>query len=831
LIKAQSHKDEFIAVVSHELRTPLNAILGFSGLLETHLRQSSQKINQHVQNSAKHLLQIISDILDFSQLQANKLSLVQAEVNPLHLLESAKKRANIIAKEKKLELIISQTGALPDTVWIDEFRVGQALDHLIRNAIKFTQHGYIHLEITTNEKNLIIKVIDTGIGIQKPQINNIFEVFQHGSIDVQKRYGGTGLGLSICEKLIQLHQGQIGVSSELGVGSTFCISLPIDSRKILTKESTQIVTHTPPQFGWRSLLKKYNTLIKHKHPKGPDDYIDKPHVFLIFSIILFLTVFGIAIADSYQPATRSLFLISGVIFSTLILHVCKVHLNLIIYSFLTYSCAHIVWLACHSGGSMSVLNFWLGLIPIASLFIFKNHWRYIWIAITFSCQFLISYLTISNQAPIGPDLTPTNAGWILSNNLSLMVLMLYLPLQFKYFRKQVRQDLKEQNDELSQTQLELVKQQRLKDNFISSVSHELRTPMNAIRGFHDLLADEVATSNEAKKLHDLVDQATNHLITVIDDIFDYTQLEIGAVKLKHEPFELIKVIQNAFEMFIPISRGSDVQLHLKIESIPSWVHGDKQRLTQILVNLLSNAIKFTHHGDIFLTVRAKENGIEFFVKDTGPGIAPKDLQTIFSQFEQASGATQHRAKGHGLGLSITKRLVEIQKGDIKVESKLGQGSLFHVRLPLKEATPIQKINEMNKLNSPHDPELMILIVDDHPLNRLLARQILKKSWPHAHIDEANDGLHALELLNVQKYDLILMDMIMPELDGVSTTLRIRSNEQTSNHITPILGLTANASTQARTQCLAAGMNEVIYKPFNSGDLIEKIEQLTQKICA
>jgi CheY-like chemotaxis protein/anti-sigma regulatory factor (Ser/Thr protein kinase) len=371
----------------------------------------------------------------------------------------------------------------------------------------------------------------------------------------------------------------------------------------------------------------------------------------------------------------------------------------------------------------------------------------------------------------------------------------------------------------------LLHQQYLKDQFVSTISHALRTPLNTIIGFCDLLRDDIQYKQDMLELQGMMSQSARHLLTVINDILDRSQLTSGQLKLKKEPFDLPQTIRNAFQMFNAARTNTQVDLQLDLQGLPQWVLGDAQRLTQIMVNLLNNAIKFTPQGFIRLTAYAVDHAIRFEVQDTGSGIPADRMNHIFDQYEQVDVAT-HRKKGHGLGLSITKHLIEAQKGWISVQSQVNRGTTFtfEIQFPATQA-PMASPSITQTVQSTQQ-HLRILIVDDQPLNRLLARQVLQRQWRDIVLTEASDGVQAIHQLSSQPVDLILMDVLMPEMDGISATQHIRTQLPAALARTPILGLTANAYEITRRQCLEAGMNDIIYKPFNREQLIHAIQQLT-----
>jgi CheY-like chemotaxis protein len=266
------------------------------------------------------------------------------------------------------------------------------------------------------------------------------------------------------------------------------------------------------------------------------------------------------------------------------------------------------------------------------------------------------------------------------------------------------------------------------------------------------------------------------------------------------------------------------------DNVPHWVHADRHRLMQILVNLLGNAIKFTHQGHVTLRVRLQPVCVHFSVRDSGIGIPEAQQAKIFQRFVQAEDNIQSRYGGNGLGLSITQRLVELMGGHIGFESKPGVGSMFWFTLPLVEMEPPQVSAPQSKTTTatPIDTVPRFLVVDDHPINRLLVRQILKNSWKNCELVEASNGLQALDALRQQEFDVILMDMVMPEMDGIEAVTALRQTFSQPARDTPVLGLTANVNPQDLERFSAAGVNTVVLKPFDANKLCVQVEEMLRE---
>jgi CheY-like chemotaxis protein len=316
-------------------------------------------------------------------------------------------------------------------------------------------------------------------------------------------------------------------------------------------------------------------------------------------------------------------------------------------------------------------------------------------------------------------------------------------------------------------------------------------------------------------------------MTVINDILDYSQLQAGRLVIQPETFELRKVAGYAFELFWPRVKSMTLDYRIELdEDLPTWVHTDRHRLMQVLVNLLGNALKFTHQGEVVLRVQWEGQGVLFSVTDTGIGIAPERQAQIFKRFSQADSNIQTRYGGNGLGLAISQKLAHLLGGDIGFESEPGQGSRFWLRLPLMTAqAPARKPDAIKHKIQTRDTAWRFLVADDHPLNRLLLKQVLQNAWPHSTVLEAADGQKTLELLRQQAVDLVFMDMVMPVMDGIDATRLIRQDPVVRNTQVPILGLTANVNPVDLERFKSAGLSGVMLKPFESEQLCERIEQL------
>lgn len=373
--------------------------------------------------------------------------------------------------------------------------------------------------------------------------------------------------------------------------------------------------------------------------------------------------------------------------------------------------------------------------------------------------------------------------------------------------------------ELKEARIKVLQASKAKSQFLANMSHEIRTPINGVIGMLSLLETTPLCTDQAEQVH-LAMRSAEILLGLVNDILDFSKIEAGKMSLESQPVHLSELLNTLHHVFMRIARDKEISLVLTVDSqLSDWVKGDSLRLRQILNNLLSNALKFTDEGKVTLDVQLiqEDRQILFSIQDTGIGINKETQLNLFQSFSQADNSTSRKYGGTGLGLMISKELIQLMQGTLWLESEPDQGSCFYFKIPYSPcAAPKQA--SIKKTIFANYADRRVLLVEDNLVNQKLAMKLLEKFNVDATL--AEDGQQAVHLLESESYDLILMDCQMPVMDGYTATRIIRNRDI----MTPIAALTANASEEDRHTCLACGMNDFLSKPYSIDKMAELLER-------
>jgi signal transduction histidine kinase/ActR/RegA family two-component response regulator len=379
-------------------------------------------------------------------------------------------------------------------------------------------------------------------------------------------------------------------------------------------------------------------------------------------------------------------------------------------------------------------------------------------------------------------------------------------------RQQLREiDSRKRELEVANAQINEIS--RLKSEFLANMSHELRTPLNAILGFSEILKDNLVELAPAQRQECLENIYTSgkHLLELVNDVLDLSKIEAGRMELSYDNFYVANAIREVHNVIRSLSERRDIDFGIEVDD-EIEIRADKSKFKQVLYNLLSNAIKFTDQGGrVWLAARLDGDWVEVDVGDTGVGIPKDQQQQIFNEFYQVERAQMREVEGTGLGLSLTKRIVELHGGQISVSSEEGKGAIFTVRIPSKG------------IAADDQPHNRILLVEDNPINRELAIMVLSGSGYV--VDVAVDGDEGLHKARSSLYDLVLMDIKLPGIDGLTVTRMLKSDPKTAS--VPVIALTANAMKGDEKAAIAAGCAGYITKPIVVGTFVEQISGILE----
>jgi signal transduction histidine kinase/ActR/RegA family two-component response regulator len=559
----------------------------------------------------------------------------------------------------------------------------------------------------------------------------------------------------------------------------------------------------------------------------PDGFLRQEMLTIYLMLVSFSTLFGFLFTPVLWVSWANL---TVSILAVCLLFVVRVRalFATIVHTVMALLVLLTIFTASQTGGINSTSVVWLSVLSVAVLLLLGRGATLVWIGIMLMSIMLLTWLTWKGWVNSHVQTASSVVNWAWLNHLlALLNLMMGVRIYEHLQQVQLRK-LNQRNDDILATHQALILAQAHKDEFVAAVGHELRTPMNAILGFNGVLRRELVDDPEQLAVVGHIRRSTEHLLQVVNDILDFSQLQAGQLRLNPQDYVLQGLIDELEKRYGDKARSKGVALKMSCDpALPMRLHGDRSRLSQILNNLVDNAIKFTSQGVVQVRMLRQADALRVEVQDSGRGIAPERQQHIFRRFEHADVQTNRAYGGTGLGLTLCEKLVMLHGGQIGVQSQPGQGATFWLEIPL---TPAQDQTAQAQLSDDGlvGEALRMLVVDDNTVNLMVAQLQLQKCWPKAQITTVDSAAKALNLLDTQMFDVALVDMIMPEMDGLELTQKIRDQYPDKAAKMPILALTANTNPVDRDKCLAAGMSEVLHKPMDTLVLLRTVGQQVRR---
>lgn len=488
----------------------------------------------------------------------------------------------------------------------------------------------------------------------------------------------------------------------------------------------------------------------------------------------------------------------------------------------------LAWAIYYSGAINSPFMVWMHITPLVALLTLGMRWAVVWVVLTLLHN-LAQYRAVTQgwaNGEIPKDMIPIPVA--VSLNLHIVFYLVLAVILYDAFYGIKKRRLQQRTQDLEDIRHALRKAKVDKDLFVASMGHELRTPMNAIMGLNSILLDEMSGQADFASAALHIRESATQMLGVVNNILDIAQLEADRLSFHSAPCPLRATLDACIEPFYRRAVLKGLSFESTIETGPDlWVRTDHQRLAQVIDSLLDNAVKFTDHGGIEIRVSRTEFTTRVEVYDTGCGIQAQDKQAIFDRFAHGFETTRSALTGAGLSLALCRYIVTNQGGNMALGAKDAPGTLIWFEWPMENCAPVVEASVAATpagCETPN-PSWRFLAVDDHPMNLTVVELSLQRLWPQAKVDKASSGKQALAFLAATHYDAVLMDVLMPDMDGMETTRRIRANADTRIQNVPVLGLTAYQQGDTLAKCLAAGMQAVLTKPLEAGQLRAHLERL------
>lgn len=836
-------KSTFYANVSHEFRTPLTLIIGGSEQL---LQQSGETLAiqradaQRLHRNALRLLKLVNSLLQMARIEAGQAASGKKSMVDLAALtrQLAASFASVCEQAGLVLEVACPQGPMPAS--LDPETWEKVVLNLVSNAYKFTLAGWIRVGLERVGNDAVLTVEDTGLGIATADLPHIFERFHRPAGHRGRSYEGSGIGLALIAELLELDGGRIDVVSAEGRGSTFTVRLPVgDEAGAALEVADTSLSWTAQQF--HAEAAQWGVEVERETPARASEPVPaaesagaKAHVMLVddskdmrhhVGLILRAAGYEVEALASAQAALERCgsappdILVSDVMMP----HIDGFELLQRIRADARTSTLPVILLSARAGVEARVEGLNCG----ADDYVVKP---FAGAELVARVDGVLRLAQARRDAAAREIALAAQANAELSQEVQARRTAEEALVAERHHLEDV---VAQRTRELAAAKDASEASNRAKSAFLANMSHEIRTPLNAILGMAYLMRQQGGDPRQSGQL-DKLEAAGKHLLQLIEGILDMAQIEAGRLRFVEVPIDVQAIVSTVVVMLRVSINGKGLAVTADVCGPIPPVVGDSAKLQQCLLNLAANAVKFTSAGSVALRACVEsedEQGVllRFDVEDTGMGIAPEVLPKLFSPFTQADTSMSRTFGGTGLGLAITRQLSRAMGGDAGAQSVPGRGSRFWFTARLKRAVPRQEgsaapIPDRTGTPMPARLEGRVLVVDDDPVNREISTAILQGFGLSVAV--AVDGAEAVRFMMHDSCDLILMDLQMPNMDGLAATREIR--HRCPHPDVPIVAFTASAFAADRNACMAAGIDDFVTKPVEPGALFEVIGRWLSK---
>jgi len=818
-------KTAFFSNVSHEFRTPLTLMLG---PLEEALAESALPGEVHERLDVAHrnsirLLKLVNTLLDFSRIEAGRIEAVYEAVDLAAFTNELASVFRSSIEKAGLKLIVEQS-RIEDDVYVDREMWEKVVFNLLSNAFKFTFEGQISVSLKQTGANVELEVSDTGTGIPDTELPHLFERFHRVKGARGRSYEGSGIGLALVQELVKLHGGSVRVTSALGRGSTFTVSIPTGS------------AHLPAdRFGVERRLA----------PTGlsGDAYVQEvgkwlPEEAHHFDSLSPFTSVSVPQTDG-QPRPRILIADDNADMRDYLRRLLSAR-----YDVEAAGDGETAWAMASSQGFDLVLSDVM--MPKLDGFGLLKTLR------ADEKTRTIPFILLSARAGEESRVEGIGAGAddYLVKPFSARELLARVEshLNLQRVRRESEEALLEMMAREKKARASAEVANRIKDDFLAVLSHELRTPLNAIVGWTHLLKNGKLSEKDRERGIDVIDRNATAQREIIDELLDVSRIVSGKLKLDPKPVELQGIVEAAIDAVRPAAQAKNIEIVTSIDPNAGLIMGEAVRLQQVIWNLLSNAVKFTpKDGRVEVRLRSVDKDVEVVVSDTGEGIETEFLPFIFERFRQADSSSRRTHGGLGLGLSIVRSLVEMHGGQVRAESDgKEKGATFTLTLPLMALSDLEQLTNETREVSTHllalrwqqSAEtgteahsdllrgLRVLTVDDQPDTRELITLALGRYG--AEVRTSASATAALKMIAEWKPHVVVSDIGLPEMDGYDFMRRLREIEGDGERI-PAIAVTGYAGALDESKALSAGYEVHLSKPIELNELATAIARVSRRL--